>query len=66
MPQTHTTPTGTAVTVPAYTDIADGPKAFIEFADSLTAAGMKAVQMTQAAYDLLAVKDPNTLYVIQG
>ena len=24
------------------------------------------VQMTQAAYDALAVKDPNTLYVIVG
>ena len=35
MPQNHTTPTGTTVTVPAYTDIADGPKAFIDFADTL-------------------------------
>lgn len=66
MPQTHTTPGGAAVTIPAYSDVADAPKAFSEFADSLTAAGMKAVEMTQAAYDLLAVKDPNTLYVIQG
>ena len=40
MPQNHTLPGGsTTVVVPAYTDIADGPKAFIEFADSLAAGG---------------------------
>lgn len=40
MPQNHTLPGGTTtVVVPAYTDIADGPKAFIDFADSLTAGG---------------------------
>ena len=35
MPQTHTTPGGAAVTIPAYSDVADAPKAFIDFADTL-------------------------------
>jgi len=36
VPQNHTLPGSTStVVVPAYTDIADGPKAFIDFADSL-------------------------------